>query len=71
MVQLKCDGLKTVIVTVGNLILQRQSSFLRLANQEQSLDVVGVKGWWDEPSKAKKIVPVKREWSYEERLSLK
>lgn len=31
----------------------------------------GLMGWWDEPSKAKKIVPVKREWSYEERLSLK
>ena len=31
----------------------------------------GLMGWWDEPSKAKKIVPVKREWSYEERLFLK
>ena len=31
----------------------------------------GLMGWWDEPSKAKKIVPVKREWSYEESLSLK
>lgn len=31
----------------------------------------GLMGWWDKPSKTKKIVPVKREWSYEERLSLK
>ncbi|MDQ2685555.1 MAG: hypothetical protein M3Y25_06905 [Thermoproteota archaeon] len=31
----------------------------------------GLMGWWDEPSKAKKIVPVRREWSYEERLSFK
>ncbi|MGE0390111.1 MAG: hypothetical protein AB7P13_08250 [Candidatus Nitrosocosmicus sp.] len=31
----------------------------------------GLMGWWDEPPQVKKIRPEKRDWSYQERLSLR
>ena len=31
----------------------------------------GLMGWWDEPSRAKKIRPEKREWSHKQRLFLR
>jgi hypothetical protein len=31
----------------------------------------GLMGWWDEPSRAKKIMPFKRAWSEEECLAMK
>ena len=31
----------------------------------------GLMGWWDEPSHATKIMPIKRDWSKEECLAMR
>jgi hypothetical protein len=31
----------------------------------------GLMGWWDEPSRAKKIMPLKRTWNEEECLAMR